>query len=331
MAPGRAGFYPEQQGFDFNIGGCEKGHPPSYFSPYNIPTLPDGPQGEYLNERLTDEALKFLERASRKQKPFFLYFCHYAVHIPLQAKPESIEKYKTRAAGLPVPVGPEFITDSGYQVRQIQNQPVYAAMVESVDESVGRVLHQLRKLGLETNTIVFFTSDNGGLSTAQGWPTSNHPLRAGKGWPYEGGVREPLLIKWPGVTKPDSLCRQPVISMDFYPTILQMAGLPLRPAQHLDGVSLAPLLQGGTLPERPLFWHYPHYSDQGGRPDGAIRDGDWKLTEWFENGRVELYNLKADLGEQRDLAAEKPDLTSALQQKLRAWREAVGAQMPTPN
>jgi arylsulfatase A-like enzyme len=328
---GGPGFYPEQQGFDINIGGCDKGHPPSYFSPYNIPTLPDGPKGEYLNERLTDEALKFLEKASRQDKPFLLYLAHYAVHTPLQAKPESIEKYKARAADLPKRAGPEFINDSGHRVRQVQDHPVYGAMVESLDESVGRVLSQLQKLGLETNTIVFFTSDNGGLSTAEGWPTSNLPLRAGKGWPYEGGVREPLLVKWPGVTQPGSICRQPVISADFYPTILEMAGLAPRPAQHVDGVSVVSLLRGGTLPSRPLFWHYPHYSNQGGKPDGAVREGDWKLIEWFEDNQVELYNLKSDPGEQHNLAAEQAETATALREKLHAWREAVGAQMPTPN
>jgi arylsulfatase A-like enzyme len=327
---GAPGFYPDQQGFDVNIGGCEKGHPPSYFSPYNIPTLPDGPKGEYLNERLTDEALKFLERASQQQKPFLLYFAHYAVHTPLQAKPQRIESYKARAANLPPSASPEFINDHGRQVRQIQNHPVYAAMVESLDESVGRVLAQLEKLGLGTNTVVFFTSDNGGLSTSEGWPTSNLPLRAGKGWPYEGGVREPLLVKWPGVTRPGSVCRQPVTSTDYYPTILEMAGLPLRPTQHVDGVSLAPVLHGHTMAARPLFWHYPHYSNQGGKPEGAVRDGDWKLIEWFGDNQVELYNLSSDLGEQHNLAAERAEIAKALQEKLHAWRLAVGAQMPTP-
>jgi arylsulfatase A-like enzyme len=328
---GGPGFYPEQQGFDINIGGCEKGHPPSYFSPYNLPTLRDGPKGEYLNERLTDEALKFLEQASRHQKPFLLYFAHYAVHTPLQAKPGSIAKYEDRAAHLPPPSGPEFLNDNGHRVRQIQKHPTYAAMVESLDQSVGHVLRQLQKLGLDTNTIVFFTSDNGGLSTAEGWPTSNLPLRAGKGWPYEGGVREPLLVKWPGVTRPGSVCREPVISTDFYPTILQMADLPLRPAQHKDGVSLAPLLRGDTLPARPLFWHYPHYSNQGGKPDGAVREGDWKLIEWFEDSQVELYNLSSDPGEQHNLALQRAETARALHDKLHAWREAIGAQMPTPN
>ena len=323
--------YPEHQGFDINIAGCELGHPPSYFSPYKIPTLTDGPKGEYLTDRLTDEAEKFLDRAARQDRPFFLYLAEYAVHTPLQGKPELVKKYQAKAAKLVPPAGPEFILDHGHKVRQIQNNPVYAAMLESLDDSVGRVLAKLNALGLETNTIVIFTSDNGGLSTSEGWPTSNLPLRTGKGWPFEGGIREPLLVKWPGQTRPGSLCRTPMISMDYYPTLLQMAGLPLRPQQHLDGESIVPLLKGGTLPERPLFWHYPHYSNQGGAPESVVQLGDYKLVEWSEGMQLELYNLKDDLGEQHDLAAAMPEKATQLRQVLHQWREQVNAQMPTPN
>lgn len=322
-------YFPDHQGFDLNIGGCGLGHPPSYFSPYHIPTLPDGPPGEYLNERLTDEALKFLDHA--QGKPFLLYFAHYAVHTPLQAKPDMIRKYEAKAAALPPAAGPEFITDNGRQVRQIQNHPTYAAMVQSLDESVGRVMNKLVELGLETNTIIVFTSDNGGLSTAEGTPTSNLPLRAGKGWPYEGGVREPLIVKWPGVVKPGSVNHEAVISVDYYPTLLEMAGLPLSPEQSLDGKSILPLLKGGTLPERPLFWHYPHYSNQGGAPEGAVRLGDFKLIEWYEDMRIELYNLKDDIGEHHNLEATMPDKANALRKMLHDWRKEVNAQMPTPN
>ncbi len=328
---GGPAYYPEHQGFDINIGGCELGHPPSYFSPYRIPSLPDGPKGEYLTDRLAEEAVKYLENAAKKKEPFFLYFSEYAVHTPLQAKPELIAKYKAKAARLPAASGPEFIMDHGHKVRQIQNHPIYAAMVESLDDSVGRVMDKVRELGLETNTIVIFTSDNGGLSTAEGWPTSNLPLRTGKGWPYEGGIREPLIVKWPGVVKAGSVCASPMISMDYYPTLLQMAGLPLRPKQHLDGQSIVPLLKGGTAPERVLFWHYPHYSPQGGTPDGAVWSGQYKLIEWFENGGAELYDLKNDIGEQNDLSAKLPDETARLLQRLHAWRQQVDAQMPAPN
>jgi len=323
-------YYPEHQGFDLNIGGFFGGMTPSYFSPYGIPTLPNGPKGEYLNDRLTDEAVKFLDQAARQDKPFLLYLAHYAVHIPLQAKPEAVEKYKAKAAKLDQS-GPEFLPDHGRQVRQIQNHPVYGAMVESMDASVGRVLAELKALNLETNTIVIFTADNGGLSTAEGSPTSNLPLRGGKGWGFEGGTREPLIVRWPGVTQPGSVSHEPMISTDYYPTILQMLGLPLRPQQHLDGESIVPLLKGGTLPERPLYWHYPHYSNQGGAPHGAVRLGDFKLIEWYEDMRVELYNLQNDPGEQHDLARENPAKAAALTQLLHDWREQVKAQMPTAN
>ena len=322
-------FFPDKQGFDLNLGGCAKGSPPSYFSPYGIPTLTDGPKGEYLTDRLTDEALKFIAGAAGR--PFLLYLSHHAVHTPLQAKPGLLAKYRAKAARLPTPAGPEFLPEGRNQARQIQNQPVYAAMVESLDESVGRVLRKLAELGLEQNTVIVFTSDNGGLSTSEGSPTSNVPLRAGKGWHYEGGVREPLLVRWPGVTRPGSLCQAPMISTDYYPTFLEMAGLPLRPRQHVDGVSLVPLLKGGAPAERPLFWHYPHYSNQGGGPGGAVRAGQFKLIEWYEDMRVELFNVSDDPGERHDLAAALPERAAALRRQLHDWRQSVGAAMPTPN
>lgn len=321
-------YWPEHQGFDLNIGGCGKGHPPSYFSPYGITNLTNGPQGEHLDERLASEAMQFIERCG--DKPFFLYLSHYAVHTPLQARPEVVAKYQAKAAKLKS-TGPEYETDRGSKVRQIQNHPTYAAMMESLDASVGRVLAKLDKLGLATNTIVIFTSDNGGLSTAEGSPTSNLPLRAGKGWAYEGGVRVPLLIKWPGVTKSSGVSVAPVISTDFYPTILEMLGLPLRPQQHRDGESIVAALRGDSLPERPLFWHYPHYSNQGGTPHGAVRLGDFKLIEWYEDMSVELFDLKNDPGERREISRQSPEKTTELLNSLRDWRDRVVAQMPTPN
>lgn len=321
-------YWPEHQGFDLNIGGCGKGHPPSYFSPYGIPNLKDGPPGESLNERLTAEALKFLEQS--KDKPFFLYLSHYAVHTPLQARPATISKYTAKAATLKSE-GPEFLADNGREVRQIQNHAVYGAMVEELDASIGRVLDKLNELGLATNTIVIFTSDNGGLSTAEGSPTSNLPLRTGKGWGYEGGVREPLIIRWLGVTPAGSVSRAQTISMDFYPTILQMLGMSPRPQQHVDGQSIVVALKGGSLPERPLFWHYPHYSNQGGAPHGAVRLGNYKLIEWYEDMKVELFDLQADLGELHDLARQLPDQANELRALLHDWRKRVNTQMPTPN
>ncbi len=326
---GGKGFFPEQQGFDLNIGGCEKGSPPSYFSPYRIPNLLNGPEGEYLTDRLTEEALRFID--SVRERPFLLYLSHYAVHNPQQAKADLIAKYKSKAARLPPATGPEFRSEGKRQARQIQNQPVYAAMVQSLDESVGRILEKLTELKIDKNTVVFFTSDNGGLSTAETSPTSNVPLRAGKGWAYEGGVREPLIVRWPRVTRAGSICHQPLISTDYYPTILEIAGVPPRPRQCLDGVSFVPLLKGRRVSERALFWHYPHYSNQGGPPYGAIRAGNYKLVEWYEGMRVELFNLKADIGESRDLAASLPEKTSTLREQLHAWRLEVNAAMPTRN
>jgi arylsulfatase A-like enzyme len=291
--------------------------------------LLDGPKGEYLTDRLTDEAVKFIE--ANRDKPFLLYLAHYAVHNPQQAKPELIEKFKKKIAKAAPATGPEFVPEGQTQSRQIQNQPVYAAMLQSLDESVGRILTKIDQLGMASNTVIIFTSDNGGLSTAEGSPTSNAPLRAGKGWPYEGGVREPLLIRWPGVTATNSQCDTPAMSTDFYPTLLEIAGLPQRPSQHRDGRSLVPLLKGGTLSERPLFWHYPHYSNQGGGPCSAIRVGDLKLIEWYEDMRVELFNLKNDLEEKKDLSKTQLEQARSLQQQLHEWRASVKAAMPTSN
>ena len=321
--------WPEHQGFDLNLGGCEKGTPPSYFSPYKLPNLPDGPEGEYLTDRLTSEAIHFIEQ--NREKPFLVYLSHYAVHNPLQAKPALLKKYKAKAAKLPAGEAPEFLDDKGRPVRQVQNNPAYAAMVENLDENVGRILEKLAELKIDENTIVILTSDNGGLSTAEGSPTSNLPLRAGKGWPYEGGVREPLLVKWPGTTRPGSVCTKAVASPDFFPTLLAMADLPPLPQQHLDGTSLVPELQGADSPERPVFWHYPHYSNQGGSPYGAVRLGDFKLIEWYEDKRVELYNLHNDLGEKNNLATENPETAAALTARLHDWRTDVNAQMARPN
>jgi arylsulfatase A-like enzyme len=200
-----------------------------------------------------------------------------------------------------------------------------------MDQAVGKVLTGLDRAGLADRTIVVFMSDNGGLSTSEGHPTSNLPLRAGKGWLYEGGIREPMIVRAPGVTKPGGICETPVISTDFFPTLLELAGLPLQPAQHLDGMSLVPLLKGGPLARGPLFWHYPHYGNQGGAPGGAVRDGDWKLIEWYEDSTPELFNLRDDLEEKHNVAAANPAKVKELQAKLAAWRHEVGAVMPTPN
>ena len=214
-------------------------------------------------------------------------------------------------------------------MRLVQEHAVYAGMVEAMDQAVGKVLDGLKELGLEDNTAVFFMSDNGGLSTSEGHPTSNLPLRAGKGWLYEGGIREPMIVKWPGVTKAKSVCSFPVISCDFYPTMLEMAGLNLMPKQHCDGVSMVRLLKGQkSLNRKELYWHYPHYGNQGGSPGGAVRTGDYKLIEFYEDGHVELYNLREDIGETNNLSQKLPEKVKELKTKLELWRKEVDAQMP---
>jgi len=329
---GDKGYFPEDQGFDVNIGGCRSGMPRSFFWPKWQGNPPiEGRDGDYLTDRLTDEALAFLDGVA--DRPFFLYLSHYAVHIPIEAKEALTEKYRLKAEKLGLAdITPRFRPEGDTQARQVQDHAAYAAMVESVDQSVGRVLDKLDAMGLADNTVVFFTSDNGGLSTAEGSPTSNRPLRAGKGWLYEGGIREPWLVKWPGVTKPGSACNQPVTSTDFYPTMLEVAALPLRPDQHRDGVSIVPLLRGKRQLNRPaIYWHYPHYSNQGGGPGGAVRAGDFKLIKWYEDNRVELYNLRKDIGEQNDLAAKDPRRARTMERMLDEWLTDVNAQMPTPN
>ncbi len=327
-----AEFWPEKQGFDINVGGHNRGSPPGgYFAPFKNPRLADGPKGKHLTTRLTSESLKIIERF--KDKPFLLYLSFYTVHTPLQAPKDLVAKYKAKATRLGLNDKPEFAgeeqvwpTDKPRRVRILQKHATYAAMVETMDTSIGRVLGKLKELGLDKNTVVCFMADNGGLSTSEGSPTSNLPLRGGKGWLYEGGIREPYLIKWPGTTKPGSTCDVPVISTDFYPTILDIAGIPAKPKQTLDGISLVPLLKkSGRIAERPLFWHYPHYSNQGGMPGAAIRVGDYKLIERFEDGRIHLYNLKEDIGERNDLAKQQPKQVAQMRNHLHSWYKEVDA------
>jgi arylsulfatase A-like enzyme len=327
---GPEGFWPENQGFDINMGGIDKGGPyggKRYFSPYGNPRLPDGPDGEHLPDRLATETAKFIE--ANKDRPFFAYYSFYDVHTPLMAREDLRNKYeeKRQRLGLVEKWGREEPRD----VRLAQDHAVYAAMVEAMDLAVGKVLAKLDELGLRENTLVIFTSDNGGLSTSEGWPTSNLPLRGGKGWMYEGGIREPLLVHWPAVVKAGSVVSTPVSSPDFFPTLLEAVGAKPQPGQVLDGVSLVPLLKGGTLPERALFWHYPHYGNQGGAPSAAVRRGDWKLIEWLEDGRAELFNLAQDLGEKTDLATKQPQRVAQLRAELHAWQKNVGAKFPIAN
>lgn len=329
---GPEGFWPEDQGFDINKGGWDKGGPwggDHYFSPYGNPRLEDGPKGEHLPDRLANETVTFIENS--KEKPFLAYLSFYSVHTPLQSRPDLTEKYKKKAASLDKNKKVWGI-EGEREVRLVQDHAVYSGMIEAMDEAVGKVLNALDRLHLSDNTVIFFMSDNGGLSTSEGHPTSNLPLRAGKGWLYEGGIREPMIIKWPGVTEAGSTCDVPVTSTDFYPTMLEMANLPQNSTQHIDGISLAPLLRKKETPQRQdLFWHYPHYGNQGCTPGAAIRSGDYKLIEFFEDGRMELYNLSNDIGEKNNLLEQKPELAKELANKLHAWQKEVGARFPTKN
>lgn len=312
---GDTGFSPEDQGFDVNVGGYRRGGPRGgYFSPYNNPKLADGPEGEYLTDRLTDEAIGFIDQ--NKEQPFFLYLAHYAVHTPIQAKAELEAKYERKTP------------DGG------QDNPTYAAMIESTDQSVGRVLNRLDTLGLSDNTVVVFYSDNGGAMQA----TSNEPLRGFKGMLYEGGIRVPLAIKWPREIAAGRVDDTPAIGIDLYPTLLEISGAET-PNHVLDGMSLMPVLAGtDKLPARNLYWHFPAYLEAPRRfsgpwrttPAGAIRRGDYKLIEYFEDGRLELYDVRNDLGESTNLGNQMPQKVEELYGSLKSWREEVGADLPTP-
>jgi arylsulfatase A-like enzyme len=336
---GTALYLPAVQGFGFTFAVNHAGQPGSYFPPYenpnwtvtNVPDLEGDPEGAYLTDRLTDVTLDFLEQ--NREQPLFLVLSHYAVHTPLQAKPEKVARYEGKAAGLPAVGDAGFEAEHEAETKLRQDHPTYAAMVESADESVGRILDKLVELGIDDRTAIVFVSDNGGLSTLMrrsfNQATVNVPLRAGKGWLYEGGIRAPLIVKWPGTIEGGSVVHTPSQSNDLYPTLLEMAGLPLRPEQHRDGVSLASFMTGQEpAPRDALFWHFPHYHGSGNRPGGAIRVDNMKLIEWFEDGSVELYDLNADVGERRDLAAERPEVAANLRQRLARWRASVGANMP---
>jgi len=334
-------YLPDKHGFDVNLGGCEWGYPMNgYFSPYDIPTLENGPDGKYLTDRLTDEAIQLIE--NNDGSPFFLNLWYYSVHIPIQAKEETIARFqaKAREIGLdqiePFEIGDPYPTEHKKDLRitrrLLQSDPVYAAMIYNLDENIGRLLATLEGSGLAEDTVVIFTSDNGGLATAEGSPTCNAPLAEGKGWMYEGGTREPLIVRWPGVVEPGSSCSVPVSSPDFYPTLLEMGGSLPDPAQKVEGLSLVPLLKGAeSLSREAIFWHYPHYGNQGGTPGSSIRAGDYKMIHFFEDDRIELYNLKTDINESHDLSKEMPDLAAKLSASLEDWRISIEAKIPQPN
>jgi arylsulfatase A-like enzyme len=311
---GREDFYPDKQGFDLNYGGTERGSPPSFYAPFQIPGIQERGPDDYLDDNLTARAEEFIEE--NRDRPFFLYLPHFAVHLPYGGRKDLIAKYKSR----PIP-------EKG------QNNPVYAAMVESMDHAIGRLMQKLDETGLAENTLVIFTSDNGGLryeGTRKELVTSNEPLRAGKGHCYEGGIRVPFILRWPGRIPAGVTNDTPVITMDCYPTILEACGATRHGGKH-DAEPLQPLFHGGRLRRDALYWHYPHYSNQGGVPCGGIREGDWKLIEFYEDSRVELFNLRDDIGERRNLVRREAKTAQRLRAKLEKWRRSVNAHMPQPN
>ena len=372
---GEAPSDPTRHGFDMHIpSGWNKGWPLSYEAPFRLAGY-DGNPGEYLTDRLTTDALKYME--ANRDKPFFLYFAHYAVHDPIEGRKDLVEKYRKKLAAGPENKRPPYILEgnpdsdplsmeerltlleddayAGYsqlprgtvKVRQRQDNPEFASMVEAMDESLGRVINKLKELGIEENTIIIFCSDNGGMSVAnfgrpskklpedldRSYSTSNLPLRGAKGWLYEGGIRVPVIVKWAGVKNPGSECDVPTISTDFYPSILEMLGLQPLPGQHVDGKSIVPLLKGRKKIDRDaIYWHFPHYSNHGMQsPGGAVRYKNFKLIEYYENGTVQLFDLDKDIGELHDLAKEHPAKVNELRNMLHRWRESVGAKMMEPN
>lgn len=337
-------FWPERQGFDVNRGGHRRGGPyggEKYFSPYGNPRLEDGPEGEHLPDRLASETIEFVREHA--DQPFLAVLSFYSVHTPLMAPESLVEEYRTarRERGL----GDELVeleqvwpTDAPRRARAVQSHAVYAAMVESTDRAIGRVLDTLEELHLDESTLVVLVSDNGGLATSEGSPTSNLPFKGGKGWLYEGGIRVPFLMRWPGVTTPGEECSDPVSVLDILPTALDALGtLEPEPPLLLDGRSLRSRVTppefctNGFGLENLLYWHYPHYSNQGGFPGAAVRFLDWKLIERFEDGAIELYDLREDPGELHDLSGSEPELVELLRDVLlHGWYEETGARFLEP-
>ncbi|MEM7369644.1 MAG: sulfatase [Bacteroidota bacterium] len=323
---GSEGSYPEDHGFDINKGGWEKGSPiGGFYAPWTNPRLESKQDGESLTLRLGEETANFIK--NNADAPFLAYLSFYAVHGPIQTTKEKWRKYRDKAAS-------QGVADSGYimehflPIRQVQDNPVYAGLVETMDDAVGLVLQALKEAGIDDNTIIVFTSDNGGVASGDAYSTSNLPLRGGKGYQWEGGIKEPYFIRVPWMNHNGAKTDEKAIGMDFYPTILDLLDIPLKPNQHMDGVSLRPVLEGNSLSERALFWHYPHYGNQGGEPSSIMRDGEWKLIHYYEDGRDELYNLKSDPGEQTNVAEQHSDILKQMRPQLDAWLVDMDAWLP---
>ena len=326
---GSEGSWPTDHGFEINRGGWDVGSPRGgFFSPWQNPNLESGPAGESLTLRLGQETADFIE--AHKDRPFLAYLSFYTVHGPIQTTRALWKKYRDKAeqAGL---ADERFLFDRRLNVRQVQDCPIYAGMIELMDDAIGTVLAKLDEHGLDQNTIVCFTSDNGGVSSGDAYATSNLPLRGGKGRQWEGGIREPFYLKAPGITKPGSTCATPVSGIDWYPTLLDLCGIEPPKEQAVDGVSLVPLLKSGEIEDRPLYWHYPHYGNQGGEPSSIIMEGDWKLIHYHEDGRNELYDLSSDPGERNDLLAKETKRSRRMVRKLDSWLKETKATFPTEN
>lgn len=327
---GKEGSYPKDHGFDINVGGWDKGSPiGGYFSPWKNPKLKNQKDGENLSMRLANETASFIE--THKDSTFFAFLSFYAVHGPIQTTNSKWQKYRDKAIN-------KGIAESGYAmervlpIRQQQDNPIYAGLVESMDDAVGVVLNELKKQNIDNETIVVFTSDNGGVASGDSFSTSNLPLRGGKGYQWEGGIREPYFIKVPWLKNKGAENDFPVTGTDFYPTILDLADIDLLPSQHVDGISLKPLLEGKELlVERPLYWHYPHYGNQGGNPSSIIQENGWKLIHYWEDGSEELYKLDSDIGEQNNVIEENESVAIQMSEKLMSWLSDVNANMPSPD
>jgi len=324
---GKEGSYPENHGFDVNAGGWDKGSPiGGYFSPWENPKLPNNKDGENLSMRLAKETASFIEQ--NKDSTFFAFLSFYAVHGPIQTTQEKWKKYRDKAHENAIPEN-GYVMERVLPIRQVQDNPIYAGLVESMDDAVGVVLQTLKDNGLDKNTIVVFTSDNGGVASGDNFSTSNLPLRGGKGYQWEGGIREPYIIKAPMLKSGGSESSYPVTGTDFYPTLLDLANIKLKPEQHIDGVSLKPILEEKQMSiRRPLYWHYPHYGNQGGNPSSIIQEDGWKLIYYWETGTEELYDLKNDPSEQQNLSTKRPEMAKAMSKKLMGWLTEVGAKFP---
>lgn len=324
---GGVGSSPEDHGFGINIGGWEKGSPiGGYFSPWQNPKLQNKMAGENLSLRLAKETANFIK--THKDQSFFAFLSFYAVHGPIQTTETNWKKYRDKAVSGGVrKTG--YVMEADLPIRIVQDNPIYGGLIESMDQAVGVVLNALCAAGLEDETIVIFTSDNGGVASGDSFSTSNLPLRGGKGYQWEGGLRVPFFIKAPWLQPAIKETDFPVTGTDFYPTILDLVGIDPLPAQHLDGISLKPILEGSKVEvRRPLFWHYPHYGNQGGAPSSIILENRRKLIHYWEDGRDELYQLKNDVAEMNNVVAENPEITRDLQSKLLNWLKGNGAELP---